>query len=817
MSQPPEPSAPSQPRSASGAGERLAAGGTDGPVGQQRAEPPLSEAPGTRQGPLGAFGDGPAAGSEDLGPTAPVLPVVSPGAASAELAGSFSSDSPAGPPSSVDDPEPVRSASPATLDAPLAPTPPLEPTGQIAVRHSLLSVDWLADPTAWAAGSIVGGRYLLLRALGHGGMGDVLLGQDLFLRRKVAIKTLRTNLGGNATAMEGFRQEVAMAHAVAHPGLARTYDLGESDGVTFLTMEYLDGESLWERIQRTGPLPVDEVRRIGVQVARALHAAHRAGVVHRDMKPSNIQLTSTRGAVILDFGLAAGIDRGSGRPPADPARSALVRPCSSTAGTPQYMPPEQWKGEQQGVATDVYAFGAILFEALAGRPPFNHTDELRLMSAHVGEPPPALRSLRKGVPLALERLVGACLSKTPGERPASMAAVADALQPPPWRRHAVTGALCVGVLALSALAGWAAWTSASALVVREMRPAARRLAELAALQVRAADLDAVRTPDDMSRPEFERTLRVLRRLKRDNTEVRFIYTLRVGAEPHLFDFVVDADPIDNDRNGDGVIQDEESGSPPGLEYDGSDFPELVACGSEHRPTADRDFAADMWGVSLSGYAPIARRQGAPGGDFYVVGVDLSNEPVQRLRQVLLTVFALLGLLSLGLVVALRRRGAPALAALEPAAGRLAAMAVAAVALALLVLVAPGAAWAQDEPPLAGERLASAYAAPLRISHVVPAVIPPSGHFAVHGVGFGETQGRLEVAGKVCTVIRWSESVIVAVAPYRRLRGPVLVRAGGEQASSRWSWRSPLESLCRRSPSSSPSSRPTRSCSGPRSR
>lgn len=713
-------------------------------------------APATAAGALGAFtGSTPAVSAQALwGPTEPVMSVV---------------------------PSEQRSASPPTRDGPSATDPPLEPTGQIVVRPSLLSVDWLSDPGAWAAGSVIGGRYLLLRALGHGGMGDVLLAEDLFLRRKVAIKTLRTNMVRDPSAMEAFRQEVAMAHAVAHPGLARTYDLGEAQGITFLTMEYLEGESLWDRIQRVGPLPVDEVRQIGVQVAQALHAAHRAGIVHRDMKPSNIQLTPNRGAVVLDFGLAAGIDRGGAGRAADPGRSELVRPSSSTAGTPQYMPPEQWKGEAQGVATDIYAFGAILFEALTARPPFDKRDEVELMMAHVGEAPPALRSLRPEVSPALDRLVALCLSKEPGRRPPAMDTIAASLQPPSVGRHVVTAALALGVAALFLLAGWVAWQSAHALVVREMGPSARRLAELTALQISAPDLDRIRTPDDMRRPEFERTLTLLRRLKRDNPEVRFMYTLRVGDEPHLFEFVVDADPLDVDRNGDGTIQDEESGSPPGLEYDGSDFPELITAARERRATADRRFAADLWGISLSGYAPVARPVGEGAGDTYIVGVDLGNDPVQRLREVLQAIFALLGLVSAGLVIALRRRARSASAGHGvQGAGARAAVAAAAALLACSCWL-PGAM--AQEAPSAAERLADSYSPALRVSHVVPAVMSPSSRFVVHGAGFGEVPGRLDLAGKACTVERWGETAIVARAPYRGLRGPVAVRAAGQQALS----------------------------------
>ncbi|MBM4321824.1 MAG: serine/threonine protein kinase, partial [Deltaproteobacteria bacterium] len=339
----------------------------------------------------------------------------------------------------------------------------------------LLPFEWLEQPQAWRMGAVVAGRYRLAGTLGHGGMGEVLLAEDLLLRRKVALKALRRNLNAakNVQALERFRQEVAMAHAVSHVGIARTFDMGETGGVSFLSMEYLDGETLASRLRREGPLPVAEVRRIGLEVASALDAAHQAGVIHRDLKPSNIQLTPDRGAVVLDFGLAAAIADRRGSRHGD-GRSELLRPSSKSAGTPNYMAPEQWRGELQGVATDIYSFGCILFEATAGRLPFQGSTRATMMHAHLEEKPPSVRSLCSGVPRSLDQLITACLQKEIKDRPRTMFDVAQKLVELRLHHALVTAALALASLLLLLAGGVTIWKTSSHLLLREIRPAVKR-------------------------------------------------------------------------------------------------------------------------------------------------------------------------------------------------------------------------------------------------------------------------------------------------------------------------------------------------------
>lgn len=532
-------------------------------------------------------------------------------------------------------------------------------------QQNLLGMSFDGDKSTWTAQTVIDGRYRLIESLGRGGMGDVILAEDMFLRRKVAIKTLRNNLADDPEALDSFRQEVAMAHAVSHVGLARTFDLGEAGGVTYLTMEYLEGETLSSRIKRQGPLPVGEVRRIALQVAAAVDAAHTAGVIHRDLKPSNIQLTPDRGAVVMDFGLAAAIDTrtvdGS-----HGSRSELLRPTTSSAGTPYYMAPEQWRGEHQGVPTDIYAFGAILFEALTGRTPFRAENRLAMMNAHLNEKPPSVRSLNPATPTDLDRLVAACLEKEPNLRPVSMEAVARRLVGRPLRRGLVTAGLALGVLLVIMGASWVIWETTKSLLLREMRPAVQRLAEVAALRIDGAELTKIRTPADIDTEPFRRVWNVIDEIRKENPEVDYIYTTRKLPEERPceieegdgtcgWEYVVDVDPRDHDDNGDGIIQLEEEGTPPGRLVDTSLYPQWEVTYRTKKPQSDKDFITDAWGILLSGYAPIK----APGDEFYVVGVDVGNDPLVRLRNTLFIVFFGLGLVSAGLVIGLRiRRGVP---------------------------------------------------------------------------------------------------------------------------------------------------------------
>ncbi len=263
------------------------------------------------------------------------------------------------------------------------------------------------------------GRYRLLAPLGVGGMGEVWKAHDANLDREVAIKVLAHGALSDDASRERFRREAHVLSRLSHPGVATIYDFDVQDGVDFLVMELVPGGSLASRLE-SGRLPVAEVVRIGAAIADALHEAHERGFIHRDLKPGNIVLTQSGQPKILDFGLALLLAAGKA--------SAKLTQTGMILGSLPYMSPEQLLGEADSVSTDVYALGVMLFEMSAGRRPFEKERAEALMFEIFGNAAPTLRSIRPEVPAELDRLVGECLSKEPAQRPATAAAVGEALR-----------------------------------------------------------------------------------------------------------------------------------------------------------------------------------------------------------------------------------------------------------------------------------------------------------------------------------------------------------------------------------------------------
>lgn len=250
-------------------------------------------------------------------------------------------------------------------------------------------------------------RYRVLELLGEGGMGAVYKAEDTRLKRTVALKFLPPDLTGTAEQADRFLREAQAAAALDHPNICTVYEIDEADGVTFLAMAYLEGESLEDRI-RKGPLPLEAVYEIGKQAAEGLAAAHAAGVVHRDIKPSNIMLGEDlkgRSAVtLMDFGLA------------QVSGASKLTKVDTRMGTTAYMSPEQSLGETVGPPSDLWSLGVVIFEAVTGELPFKgHYDQAVLYSILNEEPTP-ITSLRSRVPMELEWIVDKCLAKDPGER-----------------------------------------------------------------------------------------------------------------------------------------------------------------------------------------------------------------------------------------------------------------------------------------------------------------------------------------------------------------------------------------------------------------
>lgn len=267
-----------------------------------------------------------------------------------------------------------------------------------------------------SAGTTIG-RYRLLDRIGAGGMGEVWRAHDANLDREVAIKLLASGAVGDADTHARFRREALALSRLSHSGIATIFDFDAYDGTPYLVMELVTGGTLEARIAG-GPMPFDEVRRIGAAVADALHNAHQHDIVHRDLKPGNVALTPAGQPKILDFGIARLLGD---------AGSKLTR-TGTILGSLPYMSPEQLTGDADTPGTDIYALGVLLFEMLTGRRPFVKERAEALMFEIFGSAPPPVRSLRADVPNDLERLVMACLSKEPLARPESAAAVGAALQ-----------------------------------------------------------------------------------------------------------------------------------------------------------------------------------------------------------------------------------------------------------------------------------------------------------------------------------------------------------------------------------------------------
>src|SRR6516225_9343672 len=241
------------------------------------------------------------------------------------------------------------------------------------------------------------GPYEIQSPLGAGGMGEVYRARDTRLDRTVAIKILPTHLSDNPEFKQRFEREARAISALNHPHICHLYDIGSHDGTDFLVMELLEGETLELRLRR-GALPLPEILSIGADVAEALEAAHRAGLVHRDLKPGNIMLTKS-GAKLMDFGLAKGlalpaaagvgsVDAGTNAPVFSAARTASgpspagpLTTAGTIVGTIQYMSPEQIAGKDADARSDIFALGAVLYEAVTGRRAFGGKSQISVASA----------------------------------------------------------------------------------------------------------------------------------------------------------------------------------------------------------------------------------------------------------------------------------------------------------------------------------------------------------------------------------------------------------------------------------------------------
>jgi len=257
------------------------------------------------------------------------------------------------------------------------------------------------------------GPYEILASLGAGGMGEVYRARDHRLDRTVAIKVLSASQDTDPERRERFAREARAIARLSHPNICALHDVGDYNGTVFLVMELVEGETLADRLE-TGPIPLDRALPIAVQVAEALDAAHKKGVIHRDLKPSNLMITPT-GVKLLDFGVAKLNDADDAAIVGE-TKTSWVTDRETAIGTLPYMAPEQIESRDVDARTDIFSFGVMVFEMIAGRRPFGGNTRASLMAAIVGAEPLSLAELQPGTPPILERLIARCLAKDPEQR-----------------------------------------------------------------------------------------------------------------------------------------------------------------------------------------------------------------------------------------------------------------------------------------------------------------------------------------------------------------------------------------------------------------
>jgi eukaryotic-like serine/threonine-protein kinase len=261
--------------------------------------------------------------------------------------------------------------------------------------------------------------YVIERELGAGGMAVVYLGRDAKHDRQVAIKVLNPDLSATIGA-DRFQREIKVAAKLQHPHILGLYDSGEADGLLYYVMPFVQGESLRDRLDREGQLPLDDALQLILEVADALGYAHSQNIVHRDIKPENILLQGGH-ALVADFGIARAVEEGG---------AAKLTQTGMAVGTPVYMSPEQAVGEKVGPAADIYSLGCMLYEMLAGEPPFTGKNAVQIMARHAMEQVPSVRIVRQSVPEEMEEAIFAAMEKSPADRPKSCAEFTEILGMP---------------------------------------------------------------------------------------------------------------------------------------------------------------------------------------------------------------------------------------------------------------------------------------------------------------------------------------------------------------------------------------------------
>jgi serine/threonine protein kinase len=269
------------------------------------------------------------------------------------------------------------------------------------------------------------GPYQITAPLGAGGMAEVYRARDIRLERTVAIKILPAHLSSDPTRKLRFEREAKTISSLNHPHICTLHDIGSQDGIDYLVMECVEGETLAKRLEK-GLLPLEQVLKYGAQIADALDKAHRAGIVHRDLKPGNIMVTST-GVKLLDFGLAKPTAGVSAATQTAVVPTSPVTQEGTVVGTFQYMSPEQVEGKEVDGRSDIFSLGAVLYEMLTRKRAFEGKSQLSVASAILEKEPAAISAVKPMTPPALDHAIRKCLAKTPDDRWQSASDVAGEL------------------------------------------------------------------------------------------------------------------------------------------------------------------------------------------------------------------------------------------------------------------------------------------------------------------------------------------------------------------------------------------------------
>src|SRR5437588_5797233 len=273
----------------------------------------------------------------------------------------------------------------------LGPSSPVSPTGTFG--------SLLLQP-----GTIIGNRYRLVQILGEGGMGAVYKARDIELDRVIALKVIRPELASNPEILQRFKQELILARQVTDRNVIRIFDLGEAGGIKFITMEYVEGESLYQILRTNGKVPVPEAVDIMRQMLSGLQSAHREGVIHRDLKPGNIMRDSQGRIVVMDFGLARSLEGGG------------MTLTGTMMGTMEYMSPEQAQAKQVDARSDIFTVGLICYELLAGVTPFHADSAIASLVRRTSERAIPVSDHDGTIPTSLSNIVSKCLERDPNQR-----------------------------------------------------------------------------------------------------------------------------------------------------------------------------------------------------------------------------------------------------------------------------------------------------------------------------------------------------------------------------------------------------------------